>query len=88
MAALILLRKEIVIEGLSLGGADAGRYSIVALEQPNGRSELDFREPVQMSLLAGLDFSSVAETIIERVERKGPSRIELLMNVQLRTTAG
>jgi len=83
-----LLRKEIVVEGVSLGGGNAARYSIVALEQPDGHSGLESREPIQMSLLAGLDFSPGAEATIERAERKGPNRVELLVNVQLRPAAG
>ena len=88
LAALILLGRGIVVDGLALGGANAPRYSIVALAQPNGHSGLASRVPIQLSLLAGLDLSPGAEATIERAERKGPNRIELLMNVQLRTTAG
>jgi hypothetical protein len=87
-AALILLRKEIVVEGISLGGGNAARYSIVALEQTGGSTGLASRESTQMSLLAGFDFSPGAAATIERAERKRPNRVELLVNVQLRPAVG
>jgi hypothetical protein len=87
LAALILLGKQIVVEGLSLNGTRAPRYSIVALEQPEDNSAAKPTQPAQMSLLAGLDFPPEAEATIERAQRKGPNRIELLLNVRLRGKA-
>jgi len=85
LAALILLRKQIIVEGLSFNGTKVLRYSIIALEQPRDNSAAKpTQQPVQMSLLAGLDFPPEAEATIERAQRKGSNRIELLLNVQLR----
>jgi len=87
LLALILLRKQIVVEGVSLNGAKAPRYTIVALQHPQTDSVEEPTQPVQMSLLAGLEFPSEAEATIERAQRKGPNRIELLLNVRLRPKA-
>lgn len=83
LAALILLRREIIVEGVSgLGGGKPRRYAIVALELEDGLAV--HHEPAQMSLLAGLDFSPEAEATIERAERKGPNRVELELSIRRR----
>jgi hypothetical protein len=83
LVALILLRKPIVVEGVSLNGTRAPRYTIVALQHPKAQSVATPTKPVQMSLLAGLDFPPESEATIERAQRKGPNRVELLLNVRL-----
>src|ERR1035441_1592074 len=56
LAALILLGEEIVVEGVfPANGSRTGRYSIIAVERrEDGTSERI--QPLQLSLLAGLDF--------------------------------
>jgi hypothetical protein len=88
LAALILLGREIVVEGLSLGVADDSRYLILALKQSRDSRESASRVPVQMSLLAGLDFSSGTEATFERAEKKGPGRVELHFSVRPSANAG
>ena len=92
LAALIMLRKEIVVEGVALqpGALEAHRYAIVAVERPSpsrGTASQE-RRPVQLSLLAALDFPASSVATIERAERKGPNRVELVLNVELGSQAG
>jgi len=79
IAALIMLRREIIVEGVP--GLEAERCSIIA--RPQSVPSTEPQEMVQMSLLAGLDFPAEATPSIERAERKGPNRVELLVSVQL-----
>jgi len=81
-AALILLGREIQIEGLTINGSNNTRYSIVALQQTAGSQESASPVPFQLSLLADLDFSSGSEATIERAEKIGPGRVELLLSVR------
>jgi hypothetical protein len=92
LAALIMLRKEIVIEGVQLqsGSLGAHRYAIVAVERPlssQATASLE-RQPVQLSLLASLDFPASSVATIERAERKGPNRVELALTVELGSKVG
>ena len=87
LAALILLRREITVEGVHNLEGTAIRYAISARERPDALSSECHREPVQMSLLAGLDFPPETTATIQRAERKGPNRIELLLNVELQPKA-
>lgn len=88
LAALVLLRRKIVVEGVAGPGGKPSRCSICAREEPSEPSAGHGEVPVQMSLLAGLDFPPEASATIERAERKGPNRVELLLNVQVRPKAG
>jgi hypothetical protein len=45
------------------------------------------RQPVQLSLLAALDFLNSVATI-EKAERKGPNRVELALTVELSPQSG
>jgi hypothetical protein len=87
LAALILLGREIIVEGVSTSKGTAVRYSIAAFEQPGSALPDRRRRPVQMSLLAGLDFPPESTATIQRAERKGPHRIELLLNVEIEPKA-
>jgi len=84
LAALILLRREIIVQGV-FGSADGKprQYLIAAFEQREGAPISTSAQPVQMSLLAALDFSPESVATIERAERKGPHRVELQLNVKL-----
>ena len=85
IAALVLLRREIVIEGVSLGsGVEPGpAYSVVARERVSGNTSTPaITPPTQMSLLAALDFPLETEATIERAERKGPHRVELAISLR------
>jgi len=83
LAGLILLGKEIVIQGVfPANGSGAKQYSIIAVERREDGSASKPAQQMQLSLLAGLDFPN--ETTIERVEKKGPSRVELHLNVRVR----
>jgi hypothetical protein len=83
LAALVLLRKEVVIEGLSLGsgGAQAPAYLVGARELGSGTPTTSITPPFQMSLLAALDFPPETETVLECVEKKGPHRVELAITL-------
>jgi hypothetical protein len=84
-AALILLRKEITVQGVFGSGREGPKsYSIVALERGPDDSLPTLVPQVQMSLLAGLEFSQEAEATIERAERKGPHRVELQLKILAR----
>src|SRR5438874_73833 len=78
-AALIMLRKEIVVEGVPLQSGSSGshRFAIVAVERPalSQATPSKERQPVQLSLLAALDFPMNSVATIERAERKGPNRV-------------
>jgi len=90
-AALIMLQKEIVVEGVPLQpGSLANRYAIVAVERPSDSQAAASRErqPVQLSLLPALDFPASSVATIERAERKGPNRVELALTVELGSQAG
>jgi hypothetical protein len=91
-AALIMLRKEIVVEGVPLqpGSLGGRRYAIIAVERPlsSQATASQERQPVQLSLLAALDFPASSVATIERAERKGPNRVELELTVELGSVAG
>lgn len=85
LAALILLGEEIVVDGVfPANGARTSRYSIIAIERSENGTTSERAQPVEMSLLAGLDFSTGATATIERAQKKGPNRVELRLNVRLR----
>jgi hypothetical protein len=85
LAALILLGKEIVVEGVfPANGSRTSRYSIVAVERREDGTTSEGAQPVQLSLLAGLDFPAGATATIRRAESKGPGRVELQLDVSLR----
>jgi hypothetical protein len=84
LAALVLLRREVVIAGLSLGsgGTPGPTYSVGARECGSGNASTPaITPPIQMSLLAALDFPPETEATIERAEKKGPHRVELALHL-------
>lgn len=87
LAALVLLRRNIVVEGLPGPNGKPLHCSICARDESSEQSAGHGGEPVQMSLLAGLDFPPEASATIERAERKGANRVELLLNVRIQPRA-
>ncbi len=81
LAALILLGEEILVEDVS--GIAPKRYAIWARPIADGLTQEGPPKPVQMSLLAALDFPPAATATIQRAESKGPRRVELALEVEL-----
>lgn len=82
MAGLIVLQRDIVVEvNTGRGNDEPRRYLITARAVARDVSSVVAEGPVQMSILAGLDFSTGSVATIQRAERKGPNRVELHLDV-------